>query len=151
MMYVHKMHMLLKVAMMMFMCNHNTPLHNKNIISNKLLCKGQPNVHSYICNNGLTTFTLYNILDTCTRNILLYHNINNASHGNTTIKNFLIQNSDMQICLCHSDIQHVLTNTSKYIDYEMFFGSFEKALNNKNKHFSKVLGLYKISFYKSIF
>jgi hypothetical protein len=117
-------------------------------------------VQTYISNNPLTTFTLYNILDTCTKSITIYHNKYNAFHGNTTVQNFRIQNIDLGICLCNPTkppksqpglkLYH-LTNHTKFMDYEILFISFDDTLKNKNKHFSKILGLYRTSFYKSIF
>jgi predicted Ser/Thr protein kinase len=41
-------------------------------------------------------------------------------------------------------------NKNKYYDYDIFFVSFEDAIKDKNKNFTKLLQMYKHTLYNSI-
>jgi tRNA A-37 threonylcarbamoyl transferase component Bud32 len=101
---------------------------------------------NYIRNNVLSPFTLFTIANECTRCIALYHNIYQRTHGNTTLNNFIIMTNNK--CTLQKGIEN--NNKNKYYDYDIFFVSFEDAIKDKNKNFTKLLQMYKHTLYNSI-
>jgi len=102
---------------------------------------------NYIRNNVLSPFTLFTIANECTRCIAVYHNINQKTHGNTTLCNF-VRISDNR-CTLLKDRENNSKN-NKYSDYDIFFISFEDAIQDKNKNFTKLLQMYKNTLYRNI-
>jgi hypothetical protein len=107
------------------------------------------NLKSYIHQNELAPFSLYSILNRCTMSIALYHNLFQLSHGNTTLDNFKYSKYDYILDGKYGENEK-LTAEKKFNDYNMFFKSYEDHMQNKNKHFEKLFGMYKDSTYKSL-
>ncbi len=106
---------------------------------------GHFSADNYIRNNVLSPFTLFTVANECTRCIAVYHNIYQRTHGNTTLHNFVITTNNK--CTLRKGIEN---NKNKYYDYDIFFISFEDAIKDKNKNFTKLLQMYKHTLYSSI-
>lgn len=107
------------------------------------------NVQDYVKNNVLAAFVLYTILNDCYVNIMIYHNLLDCYHSNTSIDNFDIYKSRCVL----SDIQEdnfTLTEQKKYEDYDIFFQSCTDALSERNEHYLKMFELQHDTFLKKL-
>lgn len=104
-------------------------------------------VDNFIRSNMLSPFTLFTIANECTKCIAVYHNMYQRTHGNTTLNNFVRMTDNR--CTLLEDKENNSKN-NKYSDYDIFFISFEDAIKDKNKNFTKLLQMYKHTLYNSI-
>lgn len=115
------------------------------------------NVQKYISNNRISPFILYTVINSCCQSIMIYHNIINKYHGNTTLQN-LLQNFymyDTYECVLleptAKNQSNRLTKISAYEDFIIFFISCRTELSKKNKHFLCILNNYINTFLESLF
>ena len=121
------------------------------------LCMRPPhnafNVQKYISNNRVSPFVLFTILNSCCQSIMIYHNIINKYHGNTTLNNFYMY--DTYECVLLEPIiknqTNTLTKVSAYEDFIIFFISCRAEFGKKNKHFLHILNNYISAFLESVF
>lgn len=132
------------------LCNSCMPQTSKlSEIKNKRRPNPTNNVETYIKTNTLTPFILFTIINECCKCIMMYHNLQNSYHGNTTLANFYMY--DNYRCVLQSDdISHPLTISRKHDDYDIFFKSCNETIMDKNKHFTKFLRLYMSSISKHV-
>jgi len=136
---------------MVVSCNVVQPLHiqlHRPIqISN--LCTKQPkhtySVQKYISNNKISPFILFTLINNCCKCIMIYHNIMNQYHGNTSLHNFyMYENHECVLLETTSEDPHkTLTKSRKYRDYDIFFSTCLKELMYKNNHFIKMFNNYR--------
>jgi hypothetical protein len=125
--------------------------HTDDMIITKQVMSSKP-VQSYIKNNFLGSYILMTLLNECCRYIMLYHNLLNCYHGNTTIQNFMLYEDNK--CLIPIELigndNNTLTSKTKYDDYLMLFETFYHELNYKNKHFNEIFLHYNNTFLKNL-
>lgn len=135
-------------------------LHHKNAMplisypSQESMIIQQPlpdhNVNTYIKNNVLEPYVLFTILNDCYINIMLYHNLLDCYHSNTSIENFDIYKNNRCVLSDIQDDNLVLTEQKKYDDYDIFFKSCSYALSDKNEHYIKMFESQHQTFLKRI-
>lgn len=109
-------------------------------------------VDYYIQNKFLSSYKLYTIMNESCKSITFYHIKNNKGHGNTTLANFMVSDDDcvgIKVSL-GTGIEDANIALDKYDDYDRFFASYHANIQYKNKHFDKILYMYKKSFTDSI-
>jgi hypothetical protein len=129
-------------------------INNKMCQIYKIQPKNTYNVQKYISNNKISPFILFTVINNCCKCIMLYHNIYNKFHGNTTVHNFYMYDNNECILLYNnntSNEDYSLNKSRRYKDYSIFFDSCIKELVHYNVYFMHIFNKYKISIIEALF
>lgn len=145
--------LLLKMVLIYNLLFNLIQLESYNIKNPLIPPKNTYSIKKYISNNKVSPFILFTVVNNCCKCIMIYHNIVNEYHGNTTIDNFYMYDNYECILLNtkKDNINYTLNRSQKYKDYSIFFDSFVKDLCIKNLYFLSMYNRYRISIFESIF
>lgn len=132
----------------LLLCNY-TETYKMNIKIQKIQQEKTYNVKKYISNNKLSPFILFTIINNSCKCIMLYHNIHNKSHGNTTLNNFYMCDNH-ECILLFNNTDNILTKIEKNKDYLIFFNSCKKELSYNNMYFIRIFNKYQFSIIKRL-
>lgn len=145
-----KLLILFSIILQLFFGSTKTYQNNKICNIYKIQPKHTYNVQKYISNNKISPFILFTVINNCCKCIMIYHNIINKFHGNTTLNNFYMYDNH-ECILLYNITNNTINKSTRYKDYSIFFDSCMKELVHHNIYFMHVFNKYRFSIIEALF